>query len=331
MNISPVRRLLFLYLTALVLSATGAEKSLVVVANSGDSTVSIYAATHIGSTGDASLAILKVLPTGKTPNEVCISPDGKRAYVTNRGENSVTVLDLDAVTVASTISEPGLKNPDGCTVDRTGAKLYVAAAGQKSVFVFSTADGHKLAELTVGEEPRRLLFSPDANRLYVSNGGERFLSVIDPKTDTVIERIKAGRDPRAMAFTPDGRYLAISNVSDDTVQFVKPGETAPEFVVGVPKSPQRLVLSPAKQLLFAIGRVDNVIAILDVRPMEEFGRVVSTLPVGHLPWGMALSAAGDSLYVTNTSDNTISVVDLRLMRTTFSIPTGKGPLGIALR
>jgi len=35
--------------------------------------------------------------------------------------------------------------------------------------------------------------------------------------------------------------------------------------------------------------------------------------------------------VTNTADNTISIVDLRLMRTLFSIPTGKSPLGLAVR
>jgi len=103
-------------------------------------------------------------------------------------------------------------------------------------------------------------------------------------------------------------------------------------VVGVPRSPQRLLAVPSKQALFAIGRVDSVISILEFRAdNKEYGRTVATIPVGRAPWGMALSAAGDCIYVTNTADSTISIIDLRLMRPLFTIPTGKSPLGLAVR
>ena len=307
-----------------------AQNSIVVVANSGDSTASVYSPAQVFPGGDTTLKLLKVLPVGKTPNEVCISPAGKRAYVSNRGDISVTVLDLENLSVSSTISDPELKSPDGCIVSADGTKLYVAAAGGDSVFVFSTADGRKLNELKVGHEPRRLLFSPDGSRLYVSNGEERFVSVVDLKTGTTTGTIKAGRDNRSMTITPDGKYLAIGNVSDDTVQFVKLGESEPEFIVGVPKSPQRLVAVPSKQFLFVIGRFDNVLSILDVRPNKEYGRLQGTIPIGRGAWGMALSAAGDCVYVANAGDNTISIIDLRLMRIGFTVPTGKTPMGLAV-
>jgi YVTN family beta-propeller protein len=324
-----VRQLLFVFLSAAYSYA--AQDSLVVVVNGGDATATIYAAVRM-STTDQTLKLLKVLPTGKGPQETCISPDGKRAYVSNRSEISVTVIDLDSFAVASTITDPAMKNPDGCLLNADGTRLYVAAAGSAAVFVYSTSDGHKLTEIKVGEEPRRLLLSPDGSRLYVSNGEERFVSVVDTKTNQTVAKIKTGRDPRPMIFSPDGKFIIIGNVSDDTVQFVKPGETEPEFVVGVPKSPQRLLAVPSKQALFAIGRVDNVISILEFRPdNKEYGRTVATIPVGRAPWGMALSAAGDCIYVTNTADSTISIIDLRLMRSLFTIPTGKSPLGLAVR
>lgn len=324
-----MRQFLFVFLSAICSYA--AQNSLVVVVNGGDATATVYEAVRM-STTDQTLKLLKVLPTGKGPQETCISPDGKRAYVSNRSDISITVIDLDNLAVASTISDPGMKNPDGCLVSADGTKLYVAAAGSAAVFVYSTSDGRKLTEIKVGEEPRRLLLSPDGGRLYVSNGEERFVSVVNTKTNQTVAKIRTGRDPRPMIFSPDGKYIIIGNVSDDTVQFVKPGETEPEFVVGVPKSPQRLLAVPSKQALFAIGRFDNVLSILEFRPdNKEYGRTVSTMPVGRAPWGLALSAAGDCLYVTNTADNTISIVDLRLMRTLFSIPTGKSPLGLAVR
>jgi YVTN family beta-propeller protein len=305
-----------------------AQNSVVVVANSGDSTASVYSPAQVFPGGDTTLKLLKVLPVGKTPNEVCISPAGRRAYVSNRGDISVTVLDLENLTVSSTISDPELKSPDGCIVSADGTKLYVTAAGGDSVFVFSTADNRKLNEIKVGHEPRRLLFSPDGSRLYVSNGEERYVSVVDVKTAKEVGRIKAGRDNRSMIITPDGKYLAIGNVSDDTVQFVKLGET--EFVVGVPRSPQRLVAIPSRQILFVIGRFDNVLSMLDVRPNKAYGRLQGSIPIGRSAWGMAASAAGDFLYIANTGDNTVSVFDLRLMRIGFTVPTGKAPLGLAV-
>src|SRR5579883_1881210 len=256
----------------------------IVVANSADATVSIYEPFVI-TNGDPGLKLLKVVPVGKTPNEVCISPDGKRAFVSNRGETTVSVLDLAALSVASTLSDPEMKNPDGCLLNRDGSRLYVAAAANESVFVFSTADGRKLARIKTGGEPRRLLLSEDERRLYVANGDERYVSVIDLADNHETARIRAGRDPRSMVWTAGGKYLAVSNVSDDTIEFVAPGETTPEYVVGVPRSPQRLLVYQPKEILFIIGRYDNVLAMADLRQTKKFGRFLSaTVPLGRAPW-----------------------------------------------
>ncbi len=307
-----------------------AQTSVVVVVNSGDSTATVYSAASVFANGEPILRPRKVLPVGEGANEVCISPSGSRAYVSNRGDISVTVLDLEKLSVDSTITVAEMKNPDGCIVSADGTRLYVAAAGTESVFVFSTADGRKLNEIKVGHEPRRLVFSRDGRRLYVSNGEERFVSVVQVKTGLAIDKIKAGRDNRSMIITPDGKHLAIGNVSDDTVQFVRLGETEPEFVVGVPRSPQRLGASPEKHFLFVIGRFDNVLSMLDLRANKEYGRLEATVLIGCGAWGMVLSAAGDCFYIANATDNTISIFDLRLMRVGFTIATGKTPMGIAV-
>ena len=67
-----------------------AQDTLVLIANSGDSTVSIFTATNVH--GIPILRALKVLPTGKAPSEICLSPDGQRAYVSNGGESSITAM-----------------------------------------------------------------------------------------------------------------------------------------------------------------------------------------------------------------------------------------------
>src|ERR1035437_10716772 len=61
------------------------------------------------STTDQTLKLLKVVPTGKGPQETCISPDGKRAYVSNPADISGTALDLGRIAAASTIPHPRME------------------------------------------------------------------------------------------------------------------------------------------------------------------------------------------------------------------------------
>ena len=89
-----MRRSFILSFLGAVYPCMAAQDSLVLVVNMGDSTASIVSAIRI-TNGDPGLRLTKVLPVGKEPNEACISPDGKRAYVSNRGDTSVTVINLD--------------------------------------------------------------------------------------------------------------------------------------------------------------------------------------------------------------------------------------------
>ena len=322
--------LLSLFTLATGVSARAAQDTLVLVANSVDSTVSVFTAQK--ASGNPFLRPLKVLPAGKGPSEICLSPDGKRAYVSNGAESSVTVLDLQSVSVTATFVDKSMKRPDGCVVSPDGSKLYTAVAGGETVSIFSTTDGKKTGEIKVGREPRRLLFSRDGRRLYVSIGDEEFVSIVDPARNAPIGKIPAGRDPRALALTPDGKYLVISNVSSDTVELVKADTHEVECYLGVSRSPQRFAVFPQREMLFAIGRFDSVVSILDLQPTKEIGRMIGTMPVGRGAWGMGINPDGSALYVANATDNNITLIDLRLMRpSNFPTPTGKSPMGLVVR
>jgi YVTN family beta-propeller protein len=322
--------LCLLVLAASVSSVNAAQDTLVLVANSGDSTVSVFAALKVN--GTPFLRQLKVLPAGKGPSEICLSPDGTRAYVSNGAESSVTVLDLQSMSAAATFVDKSMKRPDGCVVSPDGSRLYTAVAGGDTISVFSTADGKKTGEIKVGKEPRRLLFSRDGRRLYVSVGDEEFVSIVDPAKNAPVGKIPAGRDPRALALTPDGKYLLISNVSSDTVELVKADTHEVECYLGVSRSPQRFAVFPQREMLFAIGRFDNVVSILDLQATKEIGRMIGTMPVGKGAWGMGINPDGSALYVANTTDNTITLIDLRLMRpSSFPTATGKTPMGLVVR
>lgn len=52
------------------------------------------------------------MTVGKTPHAILLSDDDKRAYVHNVGDNSISVIDVEAAAVVRTLRLPKLDRPD---------------------------------------------------------------------------------------------------------------------------------------------------------------------------------------------------------------------------
>jgi len=72
----------------------------------------------------AATFVVKRLPTGHNPTSVAVSPDSRWAYVANRLDDSVTVVDVTQAKVASTID---LGGPTAITLMRRGEQMFHAA------------------------------------------------------------------------------------------------------------------------------------------------------------------------------------------------------------
>ena len=311
---------------------SAARDTLLVVVNRAPESVSIY------KTEASSLTLVKTIPTGKAPREVCIAPDGRRAYVTNQGGASVTVVDLDSATVVATITNPELKAPDGCVVSPDSRKLYVAASGKDSVFVIATETNHVVKEIPAPLKVlRRVTFSPDATKLYLTSNQTPEIAVLDPKTDTFVRSIKVGNENRGgLAFSPDGKTMVSGSVEDDTLYYIDAATEQTRRIIGVPGSPQRIEISPANHI-FVLCRIGGRTPDHTYRPVlfgifdsEKHDKSIS-LPVGQSPWGLAMTRDGKTLYVSSNSDNHIMIVDADTMKVLSTVPTEKDPNGIALR
>jgi YVTN family beta-propeller protein len=72
----------------------------------------------------AATFVVRRLPTGHNPTSVVVSPDSRWAYVTNRLDDSVTIVDLAQAKVESTID---LGGPKEVTLMRRGEQMFHAA------------------------------------------------------------------------------------------------------------------------------------------------------------------------------------------------------------
>jgi YVTN family beta-propeller protein len=117
------------------------------------------------------------------------------AYITNSGDNTVSVIDTATNTVTATVTVGAL--PFGVAVTPDGARVYVTNFGSDNVSVIDTATNTVTATVTVGGLPFGVAVTPDGARVYVANQDSDNVSVIDTATNTVTATVTVGAAPLA--------------------------------------------------------------------------------------------------------------------------------------
>ena len=164
-------------------------------------------------------AVIAKVPVGTHPAHVVVSPDGRLAYVTNGGDNTVSVIDTSAQRVVATI--PVGKSPHGLRISPDGKQVYVANLKGGTVSVIDTVSQKEVAQVPAGKGPAQVGFTPDGQLAFVSLSEENAVAVIDPATRKVIRKVAVGTVPIQLYATPDSRTLLVANQGTPG----KPGKT----------------------------------------------------------------------------------------------------------
>jgi len=140
---------------------------------------------------------LTVIPVGRGAEGFDVSPDGKEAWVANAGDGTVSVIDIAAKKVVTTLAAnvPGANRlkftPDG--------KQVLITAGSALVILDATTH-REVKRLTSVHGSGGIQMQPDGARAYVACGRDGYVAVIDLKTLEMVGRIDvAGPDGLAWA------------------------------------------------------------------------------------------------------------------------------------
>jgi YVTN family beta-propeller protein len=111
------------------------------------------------------------IPTGKGAHGLYVSRDSKMMYVSNRGEGSISLIDLATRKVATKWKFPGGGSPDMGGVSADGKVLWLSGRYNSEVYAIDTADGHLLARIPVGHGPHGLCVYPQPGRYSLGHTG----------------------------------------------------------------------------------------------------------------------------------------------------------------
>ena len=150
---------------------------------------------------------VRSLPTGDGAEGIDVTPDGREVWVTNRGANTISVIDATRDTVLATI-ESGGKMPIRVRFTPDGRHAWVSNARSNSVTVFDAAKRKRIATIEVDAVPVGIEISPDGKRAYVACTNDNVIKVLDVPRRRALEGFTTGNEPDGMAWAASRRVTA---------------------------------------------------------------------------------------------------------------------------
>ncbi len=312
-------------------NCTGAPP--VLVANSGDDTVSVVSTTNYEE--------VLTIPVGKNPRGIAISPTQAVAYVTNAESGSVSVIDLHTKTVIDTI-EAG-DTPVGVAFTPDGRYAYVVNAAQSRVSVINTASRAVETDIGVGREPQEIAINTAGTRAYVTNYGDGTVSVIDLAANTLLTTIDVGNGPNGIAVRPHAAEVYVVNLDDNSVSIIDTNTNSVQTLTReedegrIGLLPQKVAFSPDGRKAFITNSLDYSVSIIDTATRTNLDKLSvrrrSYSTIYDEPNGIFIPPNGLRFYVSlfgrSGQGGYLGVYSVLNHRFEASVEVGDGPIAMA--
>ena len=163
------------------------DGNLLIVANEAQDNIGIF------STGTGQLIkSVDISKYGKRPRGVKISPQEDSYAVTMEGSGTLLLLDKDFNVTKTTATAA---KPYGVAFDRSGKRIFVAAAAAKKLQVYSSDSLQLMGEAPIGQRCWHFTFTPDDSKVLLACGRSNNVYVIDANSYQQISVIGGFQTP----------------------------------------------------------------------------------------------------------------------------------------
>jgi len=261
----------------------------------------LYFSNEVGSTLDivpaSTLKVAKRIPLSGRPNNVAITPDGRKIYVAIREETNafVDVIDLSVGKVVKSIKTAGGVHNVYITPD--GKHAVAGMIGARTLSVIDTKSDEIVWSMQFDGGVRPMAFEKakdgSTQRIFVQISDFHGFYVVDFATRKVVQKVTM----------PD---LPITRTDDDGLQG-SPGHG--------------LAISPDGTTIWSTSKPNNHVYAWTLPDLKFIGGV----PVGSHPDWLTMTPDGRYLYSGNAGSNDVSAIDTKAMKEVARIPVGQVP------
>src|SRR5262245_1368834 len=145
----------------------------------------------------------------RSPMDVVVFPDGRRALTANHTADSASLVDLTSGKVLAEMSCGRKPAGVACSADGRRAAVSSLWSGTLTLLEMNETTAMLTGTIRVGAGPRGVVFAPEGDSLYVALSGAGEVVQVGWPDGKVLRRWSAPAEPRRLALSRDGRYLAV--------------------------------------------------------------------------------------------------------------------------
>lgn len=268
-------------------AAAAPDGSRYYVSDEGESTLDVVDAK--------TLKVTKKIPLSGHPNNISISKNGKRVYVSiAAAPGAVDVIDTVSQEKVKSIAVKGAVHNTYVTPD--GKYVVSGSIPGKTVTVIDAQTEEPVWSLTMDKGIRPMAFAanPDGSTkwIFVQLSGFNGFAVLDFATHKEINRIKlpdlaAGKQPflvggnesHGMAVTSDQKTLVVNSRLNSAIYAYSLPDLKLLGSADVGQSPDWVTLTPDGTRAYVANAASNSVSVVDIKAMKEIVRI----PVGEVP------------------------------------------------
>ena len=140
-----------------------------------------------------------VIPVGKGPEGIDLSPDEKELWAAHSRDGGVSIIDLAAKKVTGTL-DVHTKRSNRLKFTPDGNRVLISDLEAGDLVVLDAPSRREIKRMKLGRNPEGILMAPDGARAYVAVAGDNQVAIVDLKTLEVTGRISTGSGPDGMAW-----------------------------------------------------------------------------------------------------------------------------------
>jgi DNA-binding beta-propeller fold protein YncE len=286
---------------------------------------------------------------GHAPHEVSVSPDGKRAVVSNYGTreqpgSALSLVDLEQPRELGRIELDPHTRPHGVAwfaADR----IAVTTEGSKHLLVVDPDSRRIVTAIETGQDASHMVaVGADGRRAYVTNIGSGTTTALDLAAGRKLADIATGAGSEALALAPDGRELWVAARADGHLAIVDTASLEVTTRLPLPGIPIRIAFTPDGRTAFVTCAGSSELVAFDVASRRETARRKVDVPLAPgagqrpfariasgsaLPVGLLVSADGRTAYVAATMGDRVVRYEATTLEPSKVIEVGGEPDGLA--
>ena len=127
----------------------------------------------------ATYEIVRRIPVGKFPCDLTLSLDGKYAFIVERDQDTLSIVDWRNGKTLKTVAFEDKSRPHMLTLSPDGTKLWVQERDVAKLSVYDAESLTRVARLPVGRAPITTEFTLSGRTTLTTHSGEGFLTIFD--------------------------------------------------------------------------------------------------------------------------------------------------------